>query len=148
MQGSWFDHLPSSVQEQVRKRMRSPEAYEALRDKVKGPEDLEREMRRSEGLAELRFAMEMEPELANALKQQVSDDIQKKGIDAVIDSAALSPQSSTALTQGTFTLEIDAHPVTHEDALVIVPEGNVQEKLPVKQVFSDAYVGQFTQTER
>jgi hypothetical protein len=33
-------------------------------------------------------------------------------------------------------------------ALVIVPEGNVQEKLPVKQVFSDAYVGQFTQTER
>ncbi|TSC79024.1 MAG: hypothetical protein G01um101425_870 [Candidatus Peregrinibacteria bacterium Gr01-1014_25] len=143
MSDPFLDHLPSQEREKIRKRLRSPEAYEALRDKVKGPEDLERELRRSEQLAELQFSLETEPHMRGALREQMREDIQEKGIDAILEADALSPEGKGAIEQGKFDVRVDAHPQSHEDAIIAVPEGNVQEKAPVKTVFSDRYVGQF-----
>ena len=129
--------------ERIRKRMRSPEAYEKLRESVKGPEDLEKEMKKNEQLAELHFGIESEPALQEALKQQVEKDMTEQGIENVLESAPQSADAKKALEQGKFKLTVSAHPTTHHDALMVQPEGNVQEKLPVKPAFSDRYVGQF-----
>lgn len=123
--------------------MRSPEAYEALREKVKGPKDLEHEMRRSEQMAELRFAIESEPDVAAALQSQIAEDIREHGVEAVVDAPGRSAEQTIALEQGNFSVRVDAHPQTHEDVLVALPEGNVREKIPVQPVYSDKYVGQF-----
>lgn len=139
---SWLDHLPSQERAKIRKRLRSPEAYEALRNTVKGPEDLERELHRAEQLAEVHFALETTPGLQDALQAMARKDMAERGIDAVLEVDGLSPDGRHALEQGKFTLHIAAHPVSHEDALVAVAEGNVQEKIPVKPSFSDRYVAQ------
>lgn len=142
MSDSFLDHIPSQEREKIRKRMRSPEAYEKLREKVKGPEDLEREMDRSEKLAELNFAMESEPTTHDAVKKQIEKDLAEQGSEALLET---SPDADTkaSLEQGKFIVQVSSHPSTHEDALVVIPEGNVQEKLPIKMQFSDRYVGQF-----
>ena len=143
MEGSWLDSIPSNERMKLRRRMRSPEAYERLREKVKGPEDLAKEMRQSETLAELHFSLESEPSVQNALKAQVEKDLQERGIDGVIDVVSLPPDVRQALEQGKFTLTVSAHPQSHHDALAVLPEGNVAVKLPLKQSFNDRYVGQF-----
>ena len=143
MEGSWMDHIAPAERMKIRKRMRSPEAYEKLRDKVKGPEDLKEEMKKSEALAELHFALESEKPMHDALKSQVEKDMKEQGIDGVIDSSKLSPEARKSLEQGKFTLTVSSHPQTHHDTLTAVPEGNVQEKIPLKQTFNDRYVGQF-----
>ena len=143
MEGSWLDNVSSNERMKIRKRMRSPEAYEKLRESVKGPEDLEKEMKRSEALAELHFALESEKPMHDALKSQVEKDMKEQGIDGVIDSSKLSLEARKNLEQGKFTLTVSSHPQTHQDTLTAVPEGNVQEKIPLKQTFNDRYVGQF-----
>jgi hypothetical protein len=139
----YMDHLPNSVREGIRKKMRSPEAYERLRDKVKGPEDLEHEMDKSEKLAELHFAMESNKETSEAVKATLEKDLHEQGIDAVLESDALSPDMKKYIEAGKFTIAVSSHPSTHEDALVVMPEGNVQEKIPVKTSFSETYSSQF-----
>jgi hypothetical protein len=139
---SFMDHIPSHEREKIRKRMRSPEAYEKLREAVKGPEDLEREMARSEKLAELNFAMESEPKTHDAVKKQVEKDISEQGVEKVLEQHAPA-DAKKSLEQGKFIVQVSSHPKTHQDALVVVPEGNIQEKLPIKPSFSDRYVAQF-----
>lgn len=141
---SFMDHIPSHEREKIRKRLRSPEAYEKLRDTVKGPEDLEREMARSEKLAELNFAMESEPKTHDAVKKQVEKDIAEQGVEKVLEHHP-PVDAKKSLEQGKFIVQVSAHPKTHQDALVVVPEGNIQEKLPIKPSFSDRYVSQFLQ---
>lgn len=143
MEGSWLDGLPSHERMKLRRRLRSPEVYEKLRERVKGPQDLERELRRSELLAELHFALETEPEIRDALKKQIEKDLQEQGIEAVIDARMLSPDVRRILEQGKFTLTVSAHPSTHHDVLTILPEGNVQTKLPLTARFNEQYVQQF-----
>lgn len=142
MSDSFLDRLPSQEREKIRKRMRSPEAYERLREKVKGPEDLEREMDRSEKLAEAHLAMESEPQLKQDLRSSIEKDMSEQGIDALIDAEKISDETRAAIEQGKFDVAIDAHPDTNDDALVILSEGNVQEKIPVKQSFAEKYVAQ------
>lgn len=125
--------------------MRSPEAYERLREKVKGPEDLEQEMDRSEKLAELHLALESEPTLKQSLKSSIEKDIAEQGIESVLDTENISPEAKQAIEQKNFTASVESHPQTHEDALVILSEGNVQEKIPVKQVYSEKYAKQLLQ---
>lgn len=141
MSDSFLDHLPSREREKIRKRLRSPEAYERLREKVKGPEDLEREMERSEKLAELHLALESDPQFKETLKQSIETDIKEQGIDAVLES--MNEDLQKDLEAGKFSVAIESHPETHEDSLVVIPEGNVQEKIPVKTLFSEKYIGQF-----
>ena len=140
----FFDHLPSHVREGIRKKMRSPEAYEKLREKVKGPEDLEREMEHNDKMAELRFAIESEPEKHDRLKAQVERDVREQGIDAVIDMQKIPDGIKATIAEGKFQLTVSAHPNTHEDALSIIPEGNVQERIPVKVSFAEKYVSQLS----
>ncbi len=143
MPDPWLDHLPSHEREKIRKKMRSPEAYEKLRERVRGPEDLEREMRRNEQVAEFRFALESDPALRQSLKSEVQREWREQGMEAVVDAGKLSPEQRRALEKGNFTLTISAHPSTHQDQLMVLPEGAVQEKLPLKPAVSDRYIGQF-----
>jgi hypothetical protein len=142
---SFMDHLPSHEREKIRKRLRSPEEYERLREKVKGPEDLEKELARSEKLAELNFAMESDPKTHEAVKRQVEKDIAEMGVEKVLE-AHPSVEARHSFEQGKFIVQVASHPSTHEDALVVVPEGHVHEKLPIKPHMSDQYVSQFLST--
>lgn len=142
MSDSFLDRLPSNEREKIRKRMRSPEAYEHLREKVKGPEDLEKEMDRSEKLAEAHLAMESDPRLKELLKSSIEQSISEQGIDALVDTENISAETRAAIEQGKFDVAIDTHPETNDDALVMVSEGNVQEKIPVKQSFAEKYIAQ------
>ncbi|UPA23044.1 hypothetical protein K8942_02415 [Candidatus Peribacteria bacterium] len=138
----YVDHLPSHERARIRQKMRSPEAYERLREKVKGPEDLENEMKKSEQLAELHFALESDRSVGEKIKASIDKDIREQGIEHIVDADALSPEVKTQLEQGKFTLVVSAHPSTHEDTLMLLPEGNIQEKIPVKTSFSEQYAGQ------
>lgn len=140
MSDSFLDHLPSQEREKIRKRLRSPEEYERLRDKVKGPEDLERELKRSEQMAEAKFRIETEPESTERLHERIRKDLEKGGVEAVLEHADISPDVQAAIEKGNFGISVEAHPKTHEDVLVVVPEGNVQEVFPVKPVQSERYV--------
>ncbi len=145
MSDGYMDHLPSAEREKIRKRLRSPEAYEKLREKVKGPEDLEKEMDRSEKLAELQFEMESDPEKKEKVKQAVSEQIRESGVEGVLEEGTeMSPETKAQLEQGKITVSVSSHPGTHEDALTVAPEGNVSEKLPVKQALTDQWTAQFT----
>ena len=139
MPDPYLDHLPSRERERIRKKMRSPEAYEALREKVKGPEDLEREMGRNEQMAELRFTLETEPEAHEMLKNAIETDIREKGAEAVLETIPSDPDAQKALREGRFMLHVSSHPVTHLDQLMVMPEGAVQESLPVKPSFTETY---------
>lgn len=142
MSDAFLDRIPGPEREKIRKKMRSPEAYERLRESVKGPEDLEREMDRAEKLAELSFALETEPRMQEKVKTAIEKDLNEKGIDAVIDGHGQLPHGvATMLLEGKFTVAISAHPSTHEDAVALVPEGNVHEKIPLKKNIGDAYAG-------
>ena len=141
----FLDHLPHSVREGIRKRMRSPEAYEALRDKVKGPEDLEKEMHRSEQLAEVHLQMESEPKKKEKMKSIVEKDMREQGIEKILDTEKISPEAKKQIEAGKFQMSVSSHPTTHQDALVVIPEGNVHEKIPVTVSKSENYVAQFLQ---
>lgn len=140
MSDSFMDHLPSHEQRRLKRRM-SPEAYEKLREKVRGPEDLEKEMKRNENLAEMSFRLESEPQFHDAMKSRVETDVREKGIEQVMETQRASPEAKKNIEQGKFRLAISSHPKTHQDQIVAVSEGKVQEKLPIKPAFSDAYTG-------
>jgi len=123
---SWLDILPSSERAKIRQKLRSPEEYERLREKVKGPEDLEREMKWNEAMAELSFAIETEPTIKEALKNQIEKDLREEGVEV-----------------GDFDILVEENPETNQDQLMMVPEGNVGEKIPVKKSLSEQYVYQF-----
>ena len=143
---SWLDILPSSERAKIRARMRSPEEYERLREKVKGPEQLKEEMNRNEHLAELSFALETEPQLKEALKKQIEDDLREQGAEAVLDVPDQTSDRAIAMLKEGFDIRIDAHPNKATDQICIVPEGNVQEKIPVRGSLSEQYVQQFVQS--
>ncbi|MDB4978858.1 MAG: hypothetical protein JWM56_1044 [Candidatus Peribacteria bacterium] len=142
MADSFLDHIPSHEQQRLR-RMMSPEAYERLREKVKGPEDLEKEMDGNALMAELKFALETDPEIQQLLKERVATDISKQGIEAMLDGTSVDAALKIQLEQGRFSIGIASHPATHTDQLVVMPEGNVQESIPLMSTVSDRYVRQF-----
>ena len=140
---SWLDLLPSSERQKLREiRKRSPEEYEKLRERIKSVDQIAEEMERSGQLAELEFALETEPKIKEALKQQIERDLAEQGIEAVIDVA---PQQSAALESGNFDVRVETHPETNQDQLAIVPEGSVSEVLPIQSSLSEQYVTQFIQ---
>lgn len=144
MSDSWLDRIPSNERQRLKERFRLSEAeYEKLREKVKGPEDLEHEMKHNELLAELKFAMEAEPTIAHALKEQVREDADRHGLESVLRIEYAPDAIKKAIEQGKFSLTVRSHPKTQVDQLVVVPEGGVAEALPVTLRFSEQYLGQF-----
>ncbi len=131
----WLDMLPSQERQKIREKMRSPEAYERLREKVKGPEDLEHELKVSESYANLKFALETEPKTKQQLKERIREDIESNGIDNVLDGK---------LEQGDFDIAVVENSSSHQEQVVVIPEGNVSEKIPVKPVFAERYLGTFS----
>lgn len=146
MSDNFFDHIPSHERERIRKRMRSPEAYEKLRESVKGPEDLEREMEKMDAMAEMHFALESDHQMQEAMKKTVTQAMEQ-GIESVLDHPNLSPEAKKSLEAGKFKLTVSAHPKTHQDQVMVVPEGNVQEKIPVTQKLNDQLASQFKQSK-
>ncbi len=142
MSDSFLDNLPSGVRERIQRRLRSPIEYAALREKVKGPEDLADEMNKNEHLAEFKFALETEPELQKALRSQVERDIAELGMEQMIDTTAASSETKQLIERGQFLLAVSSHPTTQQDQLVVVLEGNVQEKIPLKPMASERYLSQ------
>ncbi len=139
---SWLDSLPSHERQKLFERIRrSPAEYEKLREKVKGPEDLKEEMDRNELIAELKFALETEPQVKEMLKQQIEKDLREQGIEAVLD--AMPDALKQALEAGQFNVGIDVNPDTHNDQIVVLPEGSVSEKLFITSSVNDQYVSQF-----
>lgn len=140
---SYVDSLPGHERQRILKRLRSPEAYERLRENVKGPEDLEKALDHSERMAELHFALESDPTAHERLKTMLERALQDGGIESVLEQGtALSDAARAAVSEGHFTLTVAGTPKTHEDALMVIPEGNVAEKAPVKVSLMEACVSQ------
>ena len=142
MTDNFFDHIPSHERERIRKRMRSPEAYEKLRESVKGPEDLEHEMEKMDAMAEMHFALESDSKAQESMKKTV-EKAMEQGMENVLEHPNLSPEAKKSLEAGKFKLTVSSHPKTHQDHVIIVPEGNVQEKIPVTQKMNDQLASQF-----
>ncbi len=123
----------------------SPAAYEKLRERVKGPEDLEREQLWNEAMAQLKFAIETEPSVKEALKEQLKSDIESNGIEEVFED--IPEDLREALSTGQFEVTIDAPREDAQDQIVIVPEGNVSEKIPIRFSLSETYVSQLESDE-
>lgn len=131
---SFLDQLPPSTRERIKEKYKmSAAAYEKLRQKVKGPEDLEREMQWNDVLAQLQFDCETEPDFSDALKNQIQEDIKEQGVEAVLESTELSDEQKQQLEVGRFQLEIG-------DQVALAPEGNIAESLPVKKSLVESYL--------
>lgn len=137
MSDSWLDRIPSVERQRIREKLHLSEAeYASLREKVKGPEDLEREMDRNERMAEARFALESEPKAKEMLRKQITEDLKSSPPEAVLDRIPAS------VSKGNFDVVIEVNPQTKEDQVFVIPEGVIQEKIPVKQTFSEQYITQ------
>ena len=151
MSDSYLDHIPSHEREKIQKRMRSPEAYEKLRESVKGPEDLEREMEKNADFAEVKLMLETEPGAQEKARSTVQEYARKQGADAVLES--LPNGVKNALKNGNFDLTVDHS--AHEPRLAIrvknapqksgteAPMGNVSEKLPLKPALQKQILSSF-----
>lgn len=144
---SWLDTLPSGERQRIREKYKmSAAAYEKLREKVRGPEELAEELARNEILAQLRFGLETEPGLKDALKQQIEKDIREQGIDACVSIESLPDELKAQLEQGQFEVSVDAPEQSPQDQIVIAPEGNVSEKVALNLQLNDKYLAQFVQS--
>lgn len=138
---TWLDKLPSGEKQKIRERFRmSPAAYEKMRERVKGPEDLEKEQVWNEAMAQLKFTLETEPEVQKALAEQIASDIESGGLESVIENTELSQETIDQLEKGDFEVSIDAPHENAHDQIVLVPEGNVSEKIAIRFSLSETYV--------
>lgn len=145
MSDSFLDRLAGPEKQRIIKRLRSPEAYERLRNSVKGPEDLERALDRAEKMAELHFALESDPESGERMKDAVVRAVENGGVEAIAENAAdLSEATRAALQEGRFRLAVSPDPETHDDQLVALPEGNVGERVPVSASMTESCVSQLS----
>ena len=142
-EGSWVDLVPMYERERLRKRLRSPEAYAESREKVKSPEEIAREMDRSAMLAELRFGLETEPGLKEALKKQIEKYMRERGPEAVLARGDLPPEIRRAIESGNFDVRVDAPSEDEPDQVMIAPTGNVAETVALQKGVGDAYASQF-----
>ena len=100
-------------------------------------------MERNGDLAELALALELEPKLQEELKKEIEKDLKGMSLDQIFaNPESISGEAQDSLYSGDFDVSIDTNPDTQEDQLVLTPEGNVNEKLPVKFSLSEKYAGQ------
>lgn len=145
MSDSWLDMLPASERQKVHETYKmSAAAYEQWREKVRerGPEYIEKEQEWNEMMAQLKFALDSEPLLKEALKSQIEKDLSQQGIEAVLNDPDVSQDILMSLEQGQFDITVDAPTETEHEALVLVPEGRVSEKLPITFQLTEVYVSQ------
>lgn len=145
MSDAFLDRLAGPEKQRVLKRLRSPEAYERLREKVKGPEDLEKELDRAERMAELHFALESNVALRERAKEIVAGAAREGGVESVAERAdTLTDEVRSAIAEGRFRIVVAPDPETNEDTVAILPEGNVSESVPVTGSLAESCVSQLT----
>ncbi|KKW39931.1 MAG: hypothetical protein UY90_C0092G0002 [Candidatus Peregrinibacteria bacterium GW2011_GWA2_54_9] len=110
---------------------------------MKGPEDLEREMEKNELLAELKFALETEPKIQEELRKEIEKDLREQGAEQILEAGNLTPKVQDALASGAFTVGIDVNPSSGNEQIVLQPEGNVAEKIPLQKSVSEQYTAGF-----
>jgi hypothetical protein len=143
MSDGWLDKLPGTAKQKKRAKYKmSAAAYEKLRKKVVGPEKAKQEMQMNESMAQLKFGLETEPELKKALKSQIEKDIQEQGIEAVLALSEVPADLKQQLESGGFDISIDSPSDEASDQLVLTPEGNVGEKIPMKKSLMESYLSQ------
>ena len=125
----------------------SPSEYEKMRERVKGPEDLKDELMWNEAMAQLKFTLETERKIKDALKKQIESDMKEGGIEAVLQNPDIPKEIRDQLENGKFDVTVDAPKEDAHDQLVLVPEGNVGEKIPIRFSMSETYVSQLTDTQ-
>ncbi|PIR49251.1 hypothetical protein COU80_00690 [Candidatus Peregrinibacteria bacterium CG10_big_fil_rev_8_21_14_0_10_55_24] len=132
-EGTWLDSIPSHERRKAIERLTriDPKLREKL---VVGPERAGEIMRRNEELANLNLALQTEPVVREALKKQIEKDMDAHGVTSVLEQPL----------EGNFDIAVAEHPQTHNDQLVLIPEGNVGEAVPLKPAYSDRYVSQFS----
>ncbi|MBT4119829.1 MAG: hypothetical protein HOG89_02170 [Candidatus Peribacter sp.] len=143
MSDSWLDKLPGTAkQKQNAKYKMSARAYEKLRQKVVGPEKAKQEMQRNEAMAQIKFGLETEPEFQEAFKQQIEKDIAQQGIEAVLSNPDISNEMKQQIESGSFDIDVTSPSEDVPDQLVIKPEGNVGEKIPLSKSLTESYLSQ------
>ena len=120
----------------------SAAAYEKLRQKVKGPEELKKEMEWNDVMAQLRFGLETEPQMKEALKKQIEKDIAEQGIEAVLGLSEVPADLKQQIESGAFEIDVASPSEKAPDQLVLTPEGNVGEKIPMKKSLTESYLSQ------
>ena len=135
----WLDMLPNNEKRKLRKRMRSPEAYAESREKVKSLEEISDEVDQNELMADLQFALETEPHVQEALKQEIEKDLIDIGIENMMEGAPSSAMID-ALSSGGYKLSVQTNEGTGIEEIVLTAEGNISEKLPMKKSYSDKYI--------
>jgi 3-dehydroquinate synthase class II len=97
-------------------------------------------------MAEMHFGLESDPKMQESMKKTV-EKAMEQGIDHVLEDASISPDAKKSLEAGKFKLTVSSHPKTHQDQVMVVPEGNVQEKIPLTQKLNDQLATQFKQSK-
>lgn len=138
--------LPSHERARIRKRIRSPEMMAKIRENVVGPEEVREEMEQNEAMAELRFQLETEIVVHEALRQTIDKNMKEAGIEEVLDVINPSESLQAILDDGNFDVRVESSDDS-SDQLVIHPEGNVSEKIAIKPSYSEQYVSQFQSSD-
>lgn len=140
---SWLDILPSNERQKIREKYKmSAAAYEKLREKVKGPEELQEELNRNEIMAQLKFDLETQPEMKEALKKQLEQDLKEQGIEAMLKNPDISAELRQQLESGAFEVTVASPSEKEPDQLVVVPEGNISERAALSTSVQDSYLSQ------
>ena len=137
MSDSWLDKLPGSAKQKKRAKYKmSAHAYEKLRQKVVGPEKARQEMEWNEAMAQLQFGLETEPQMKEAFKEQIEKDIAEQGIEAVLELSEIPADLKAQIESGGFDVSII------NDQIVLNPEGNIGEKIPMRKAVTESYLSQ------
>ena len=143
MSDAWLDKLPGTAKQKERMKYKmSARAYEKLRQKVVGPEKAKEAMKWNEAMAQLKFGLETEPEFKEALKQQIEKDMAEQGIEAVLDMSEVPANLKQQLESGDFDVSIVSPSEDVPDQLVLTPEGNIGEAIPVSKTLMESYISQ------
>jgi len=143
MSDAWLDKLPGTAKQKERMKYKmSARAYEKLRQKVVGPEKAKEEMKWNEAMAQLKFGLETEPEFKEALKHQIEKDIAQQGIEAVLELSDIPADLKKQLESGAFDINVVSVAEDVPDQIVLTPEGNIGEKIPMKKALMESYVSQ------
>jgi hypothetical protein len=134
MSDSWLERLPTHERQRLIERFTEVDP-ERRKKFVVGPERMKQMLQENEVMANLKFALETEPKLREALRSQMQEDIAEHGFLAVLGQEL----------KGDFDVKVAEHPQTHDDQIVAVPEGNVQESIPLQPTFNEQYLSQFQQ---
>lgn len=143
MSDAWFEKLPGTAKQKERLKYKmSAKAYEMLRRKVVGPEKAKEAMRWNDAMAQIKFGLETEPEFKEALKQQIEKDMTEQGIEAVLEMSEVPADLKQQLESGDFDVSVVSPSEDVPDQLVLTPEGNVGETIPVSKTLMESYVSQ------